>query len=122
MNIWVLLCGINAALAVGMGAYGWHSLGDTPDIRDVFMMGSQYQMWHAFALLGVGLLIDKGPSRSLIIAGSFFQAGIILFAGTLYSFGGLMTIPVTGAAPVGGGLLMFGWLILGIQGAKHLKK
>lgn len=121
MNIWILLSGVNAAMAVGMGAYGWHALGDTPDIRDVFMMGSQYQMWHAIALLGIGILLGHGPNKSLSIAGVLFQVGIVFFAGTLYSFGGLMIVPVNGAAPVGGGLLILGWLILGLQGARHLK-
>lgn len=121
MNIWILLSGINAAMAVGMGAYGWHALGDTPDIRDVFMMGSQYQMWHGIALLGIGILLGQRPNKSLSIAGVLFQVGIVLFAGTLYSFGGLMIVPVTGAAPVGGGLLILGWLILGVQGARHCK-
>jgi len=121
MNIWILLAGLNGAIAVGMGAYGWHALGDTPEIRDIFMMGSQYQMWHGIALLGVGLLVNQGPNRSLSIAGGMFQAGIILFAGTLYSFGGLMIVPVEGAAPFGGGLLILAWLILGVQGARHIR-
>ncbi|PCI38954.1 MAG: hypothetical protein COB46_10010 [Rhodospirillaceae bacterium] len=121
MNIWILLAGINAAMAVGMGAYGWHALGDTPDIRDVFMMGSQYQMWHGMALLMVGIISARFPHKSFTITGILFQAGIVLFVGTLYSFGGLMIVPVTGAAPVGGGLLILGWLILGVQGARHFK-
>jgi len=121
MNVWILLSGLNAAMAVGLGAYGWHALGGTPDIRDVFMMGSQYQMWHGIALLGIGLLLNYGPNRYLTIAGIMFQTGIVLFAGTLYCFGGLNFIPVQGAAPFGGGLLMIGWLILGIQGARHVR-
>ncbi|MBL4693532.1 MAG: DUF423 domain-containing protein [Magnetovibrio sp.] len=121
MNKWILLSGINAAMAVAMGAYGWHALGDVPEIRDIFMMGSQYQMWHAIALLGVGLLLSKGANKSLSVAGVFFQTGILLFAGTLYCFGGLSIVPVTGAAPLGGGLLMLGWLILGVQGARHAR-
>ena len=120
MNIWIFLCGLNAAIAVGAGAYGWHALGGTPDIRDIFMMGSQYQMWHALGMLGVGLLLYRGPSRVLSAAGACFQVGIVLFSGTLYSFGGLMIIPMEGAAPFGGALLMAAWLALGVQGARHL--
>ena len=121
MNIWILLAGINAALSVAAGAYGWHSLGDLPDVRDIFMMGSQYQMWHALALLGVGLLMAHTPNRAFSVAGVCFQVGIVLFSGTLYSFGGLSMIPVEGAAPVGGVLLMLGWLVLGVQGARLVR-
>lgn len=121
MNIWILLGGINAALAVAAGAYGWHSLGDVPDIRDIFMMGSQYQMWHALGMVCVGLLLNAGPSRALSIAGASFQVGIVLFAGTLYSFGEFMIVPIEGAAPFGGGLLMLGWLLLGVRGARHVR-
>lgn len=122
MNISILLAGLNAALAVAAGAYGWHALGDTPEIRDIFMMGSQYQMWHALGLLGVGLLLNHGRSKALTLAAICFQAGIVLFCGTLYSFGGLMVVLVEGAAPIGGGLLMLGWLLLGVQGARHVKR
>lgn len=121
MNIWILLGGLNAALSVAAGAYGWHSLGDTPEIRDIFMMGSQYQMWHALGMLGVGLMLDRGPSKALAVAGAFFQVGIILFSGTLYSFGEFMIVPVEGAAPFGGGLLIAAWVILGIAGGRQLK-
>jgi len=120
MNIWILLAGVNAALAVGAGAYGWHALGDTPDIRDIFMMGSQYQMWHALGMLAVGLVIHRTPSRALHLAGVDFQLGIILFSGTLYSFGGLSIVPIEGAAPLGGGLMILGWLILGVVGGRKL--
>ena len=121
MNIWILLGGLNAALSVAAGAYGWHSLGDTPEIRDIFMMGSQYQMWHALGMLGVGLMLDRRPSKALAVAGAFFQVGIILFSGTLYSFGEFMIVPVEGAAPFGGGLLIAAWVILGIAGGRQLK-
>lgn len=121
MNIWIFLAGLNAALAVAAGAYGWHALGDTPEIRDIFMMGSQYQMWHALAMLGVGLMVARQTSKALHLSGALFQAGIVLFSGTLYSFGGLSLVPIEGAAPFGGGLLMAAWLILGIVGGRKLR-
>ena len=126
MNIWLLLAGLNAGLAVGAGAYGWHSLGDTPDIRDIFMMGSQYQMWHALGLMGVGLMIrvsdDGWPTKALHGAGLCFLLGIFLFSGTLYSFGEFMIVPVEGAAPIGGVLMMVAWAIMGVVGGMKLKR
>ncbi len=121
MKIWIILAGLNAAMAVGMGAYGWHNLSDVPEIRDVFMMGTQYQMWHALAMLGTGLLIDQAKQMSghklLHGAGGCFQGGIVLFSGTLYAFGLINIVPVSGAAPIGGTLLMGGWLLLAWHGA-----
>jgi len=121
MNIWIFLAGLNAAMAVAGGAYGWHALGGTPDIRDIFMMGSQYQMWHALGMMGVGLMIAQQTSKALHLAGGLFQVGILLFSGTLYSFGGLSLVPIEGAAPFGGGLLVTAWLILGIVGSRKLR-
>lgn len=125
MKILVILAGLNGAMAVGTGAYGWHSLSAEPDIRDIFMMGSQYQMWHAIAILGAALLTTLSEaaagSKLLMIAGGLFQAGIVLFSGTLYAFGTLNIVPVEGAAPVGGIMLIAGWLALSAFAARYLK-
>lgn len=115
MNIWILLGGVNAAMSVAAGAYGWHGLeGDT-----FFMMGSQYQMWHALGMIAVGLLLNARPSRFLNTAGWCFQIGIALFSGTLY-VAGAFEVLASGAAPFGGMLLILGWLTLGVAGARHL--
>ena len=122
MNIWILLGGINAALSVAAGAYGWHALGDTPEVRDIFMMGSQYQMWHGLGLIAVGVAWARQRHRALMAAGVMFQLGIVLFSGTLYSFGEFMIVPVEGAAPFGGVMMILGWLVLGVVGGKVFKR
>ena len=121
MNIWILLGGVNAALAVAAGAYGWHSLAAYPDVRTIFMMGSEYQMWHGLGMIALGLITVRASSRALTIAGASFQMGIVLFCGTLYSYGAFTLIPVEGAAPIGGGLMILGWMILAVDGARRLK-
>ena len=121
-NIWILLGGLNAGLAVAAGAYGWHALAND----DMFMMASQYQMWHALGMLGTGLMIHAATSRraaqALHAAGVLFMAGIILFCGTLYTFGQFGTIPVEGAAPIGGVTMMAAWVILAVSGGLKLKR
>ena len=121
MNVWILLGGVNAALAVAAGAYGWHGLAETPDVQRIFLLGTQYHMWHALGLIAAGLLYARSASKAFAIAGGLFQAGIILFSGTLYTFATPIMVPINGAAPVGGGLWMLGWLVLGVAGAKHAK-
>ncbi|MCK4939692.1 MAG: DUF423 domain-containing protein [Rhodospirillaceae bacterium] len=122
MKILLFLAGLNAAISIGLGAYGWHSLGDTEAVRDIFMMGSQYQMWHALGMVGVAILLNAGgPRRTLLAVGGLFQLGIILFSGTLYAFGLLDVLLVAGAAPVGGAVLILGWLTLAWTGLRWKK-
>ena len=123
MKILLFLAGINGAIAVGLGAYGWHNLGDEPGIREVYMMGSEYQMWHALGIMGAAILLNAGgPKQILLGISGLFQLGIILFSGTLYVYGLFDTILLYGAAPVGGVLLILGWLFMASVGWNWNKK
>ncbi|NQU57069.1 MAG: DUF423 domain-containing protein [Rhodospirillales bacterium] len=120
-GFWMIIAGLFGATAVGAGAYGWHSLGENDSIRQIFMMGVDYQMWHALALLGVAWTASRAEfnsSKLPLIAGIAFSLGIILFSGTLYLFALNGTVPVKGAAPVGGWLMIGGWLTLAVCGWK----
>ena len=50
---------IMALLAVGLGAFGAHALKAKlePDMLQVWEVGVRYQMYHALALIAVGLLV-----------------------------------------------------------------
>lgn len=110
MRVWLFLGALNGMLAVLAGAYGWHSLEGDEASRQIFMLGVDYQMWHALALIGVAWLAERHPGTKLITAaGVLFTAGIVCFSGTLYAFGITTEIPVPYAAPVGGYLLVGGW-------------
>ena len=115
MGIWLFLGGLNALLAVAAGAYGWHRLGGD----EIFTLGSRYHMYHALALIAVAWLVSITPGRTALavhLAGAAFASGIALFSGTLYVFALTGRVPLEGAAPVGGGLLMLGWLIIAALG------
>lgn len=112
MGVWLFLGGLNGLLAVAAGAYGWHRLGGDA----MFTMGADYHMCHALALLAVAWLASTRPALAVHLAGGAFMLGIILFSGTLYAFALTGNVPVPGAAPVGGALLMIGWLIIAAQG------
>jgi uncharacterized membrane protein YgdD (TMEM256/DUF423 family) len=82
--------------------------------------GVDYQMWHALALLGVAWLAERAESAGRIpwfarLAGAAFVVGIALFSGTLYVFGVSGAVWLSGAAPVGGTLLMAGWILLALS-------
>ena len=75
-------------------------------------------MYHAFALLIVGILADR-LSRSLINwSGAFFVLGIVLFSGSLYLLASLKAMNKVGVSgigiitPIGGLMFLAGWIFL----------
>src|SRR5690606_17835567 len=114
-RVFILLAVFFAFTGVGLGAFAAHGLKGqlTPEYLAVFQTGVHYQLWHALALFGVGLLALQRPSRALAIAGSLFVLGTLLFAGSLY----LVTLTGVGKlgmiTPLGGVAFLLGWLGLG---------
>ena len=113
------------ALAVIMGAFGAHALQNIlkPEELRVWHTGVQYQFYHTAALLGLSGL-SRYKTRLVKDAYYLFLTGIILFSGSLYllacqtqlGIGWLSFIgPLT---PLGGVLLIGGWIIMGIAATK----
>lgn len=96
-------------LGVMAGAFGAHGLKDVlaPNDLEIFETAVRYQMYHALALVGLGLL--PRPCRTTLIAGWCFVLGTVIFSGTLY------LLVLSGArwwgavTPIGGVLLILGW-------------
>mgnify|MGYP002725664246 CR=1 FL=1 len=123
-GLWLIMGGLFGMSAVGAGAYGWHSLDGDEDLRLMFMLGVDYQMWHALALAAVAWIASRPEmlsSKLPLIAGIAFSSGIVLFSGTLYIFVMTGTLVVEGAAPAGGYLMMAGWAALIAAGWKLRK-
>ena len=113
-TLWIAVGAFQGALGVMMGAFGGHALRDTLSVRhlDVYEVAVRYQMYHAFALIAVGLLATRIESWQLKAAGISFFAGSVLFSGSLYllTLAGLKWLGAV--TPVGGLGLIAGWLFL----------
>jgi uncharacterized membrane protein YgdD (TMEM256/DUF423 family) len=112
-----------AALAVILGAFGAHTLKEklAPEQLQVFEMGVRYQMYHAFALIILALLIDKLNQPLMNYSGWSFIAGIIFFSGSLYLLASKSILgieswkflgPIT---PLGGLCFIAGWVLLAVR-------
>lgn len=109
-------------LSVIFGAFGAHILKKyiASDLLIVFETGVRYQMYHAFALFVCAWAVTVFKPVLIMRAGGFFTAGILIFSGSLYLLA-LTGIRMFGAiTPIGGVLLMLGWLFL-ILGARKGK-
>lgn len=103
------------ALGVMIGAFGAHKLKDfliETGRPDVFETGVKYQFYHAFALLILGLLMTRAEQKIFDYAGWGFLTGTIIFSGSLYILC-LTNVGKWGAVtPIGGLLMIAGWICL----------
>ena len=112
---------IVAAIAVGLGAYGAHGLAVEPSIVRIWETGVSYQMWHALGAIAAALLANTRSGRYATVArlaGWAFLLGAGLFAGSLYWFVLNGIVPVPGAAPMGGIMMITGWVALAVVALK----
>jgi len=131
---WTMIGAVLAGVAVGTGAFAAHGLdkvftekyagqtrvvaGETVPLATKFLgdfkTGAEYQMYHALAMLAVGAIASRQPSRAANIAGWCFLLGIVLFSGSLYA------LTLTGVTkwgrvtPFGGLLFLIGWGALAV--------
>jgi uncharacterized membrane protein YgdD (TMEM256/DUF423 family) len=119
-KLFLLIGTVLAGLAVALGAFGAHGLKKLVDTETVgiYQTGVQYQMYHALALLVIGILGERIASNLLGYAGFLFIAGIVLFSGSLYLIASLKAMnkaifPGIGImTPIGGLLFILGWIVL----------
>jgi len=109
---WLLLGSISGFFAVVFGAFGAHFLKDKLSERFflVYQTGVQYQMYHALALLALGLWAGLSTRVDTYYTGLSFILGTVIFSGSLYALA-LTEIRFLGAiTPIGGVLFLIGWI------------
>lgn len=107
---WLALAALLGFISVAAGAFGAHGAADER-ARDLLKTGAQYGMVHALAVMAAGALLQPGQ-RWTGLAPAFFLGGAAIFCGTLYAIA-LGGPSILGAVtPIGGLLLLAGWLAL----------
>jgi uncharacterized membrane protein YgdD (TMEM256/DUF423 family) len=117
-NILLIVSAVVGFLGIALGASGKHALSDKMDtpLYSHFETGLRYHQTHATALLAIALasacVSGQDRAKRLRTSGWMILAGIIVFSGSLYilSFTGLAGLGKI--TPLGGILLMAGWLSL----------
>ena len=103
-------------LAVIIGAFGAHGLEKSLSSHALsrYHTGVEYQFYHVFALITVGILKTKeaGSTQLLNYSGIAFAIGILLFSGSLYLYAITGITKFGMVTPVGGLSFIAGWLFL----------
>ena len=113
-RLFLSCAGIAGFLAVAFGAFGAHALRArlTPEMLAVFETGVRYQMYHAFALVAAAWAWARWPRRLFTASGVLFIVGTILFSGSLYLLALTGQRALGAVTPIGGLVLLAGWLCL----------
>ncbi|MEZ0327072.1 MAG: DUF423 domain-containing protein [Fimbriimonas sp.] len=120
----IFLGGLFGALAVGLGAFGAHGLKGTVDAQGLatWQTAAHYHLIHAVMLVVIGVLRGHTRSKAVRAAGWFFLIGIVIFSGSLYLLVTTDNKWLGAVTPLGGLLLITGWLCLAAAGVKLSEK
>ncbi|OQW45229.1 MAG: hypothetical protein A4S16_00600 [Proteobacteria bacterium SG_bin6] len=99
----LVLAALSGALAVAAGAFGAH--GAEGKAAEWLRIGGQYQLAHALAAI-LAVQLRAGGAAWLFVAGG------ALFAGTLYLMALGLPRWLGAITPIGGALMIAGWLWL----------
>ncbi len=103
-----------AAAAVALSAYAAHGVAD-PAAQSRLQTAAFYAFGHGAVLAALGASLAE---RWLGMAGSaLLLLGTLLFSGSLV--GGVLAGWSTALAPVGGTMLILGWLVLAVQALRR---
>jgi uncharacterized membrane protein YgdD (TMEM256/DUF423 family) len=108
--------------AVALGAFGAHGLESriSEHLLQTWKTATQYQVYHALGLIGLGLWTEQKPITGWIkTAGGSLIIGIILFCGSLYALvlSGQTWLGIV--TPFGGLAFLTGWCCWMIAAIKH---
>ena len=108
------LAGISGALAVGLGAFGAHSLEELliqTNRLETFHTAVNYHFYHTLALLGIGILGTLKPEwKGLGFSAWCMILGILIFSGSLYILCLTSLTWLGGITPLGGLSFILGWM------------
>lgn len=112
----VVACLLGAS-AVIIGAFGSHALKEIMTVKELanFNTGSQYHFYHALATLFAGYYYHRTNKRITQMAIYFFVTGVLFFSGSLYLYATLQGSWMVYITPIGGLMLIIGWVLLGIS-------
>lgn len=111
-------------LAVALGAFGAHALKATLEASgraDTFETAVKYQFYHALALVLIGVLLSRADGDAikwLNWSGYAFAVGVLIFSGSLYTICFTGITKFGAVAPIGGVLMIVGWVLLFLAAGK----
>jgi uncharacterized membrane protein YgdD (TMEM256/DUF423 family) len=119
---WILIGALCAALSVIAGAFGAHALAArfAPHELELWQTAARYLMYGALSLVMLGLFARQGAARGVNAAGWCLFLGSVVFSGTVFGLAAGGPRWLGAVTPIGGtlmiaGFLIFAWAALNLQ-------
>ncbi len=108
---WIFIA-LSGALAVIIGAMSAHVLRGIMQVEDITRIQTAvtYQMYHTLMIAVLAVCSQRISFKSIDQSIWLFIAGIVLFSGSLYLYTLTKLYGFVFVTPVGGVLLILGWL------------
>ena len=121
--MWLAISALNLALAVMLGAFGAHGLKAYATEAQLawWQTATDYFFYHALGLLALAILakvITNFPIKASFV---LIQVGILFFCGSLYIMALVLPRGLGAITPIGGALMIAGWLVLAWNAFKFEK-
>ena len=109
---WIFIGAFFGFISVAFGAFGSHLLKGilSPENFEIWDTGVNYQMFHAVVIIVLGYRKEKYSLSCFL-----FTIGVLLFSFSLYLYSYTNLKAFAMITPLGGLLLLSGWLILMVQ-------
>ena len=115
IKIFFAIASFMMALGIALGAFGAHALKSILDeyFLKIYNTGIQYHFYNTLGLFIASFIYALKPdSKKIYIAIWLIIIGMCIFSFSLY-FLTILSMPILGAiTPIGGSLLIIGWLTL----------
>lgn len=121
--MWIAISAVNLALAVILGAFGAHGLKAfaSPEQLTWWHTATEYFFYHALGLLALSLLQQVRPHFPIKFSFIAIQVGILFFCGSLYIMCLGLPRGLGAITPIGGALMIVGWLALAYHAIRFEK-
>jgi len=114
VKIFFAICSFLMALGIALGAFGAHALKSVLDERmlEVYKTGVQYHFYNTLGLFIATIIFSFKETKKIYVSLFIILIGMLIFSSSLYILT-IFNIPMLGMiTPIGGTLLIVGWLTL----------
>ncbi|MDQ7729409.1 DUF423 domain-containing protein [Halomonas sp. SpR8] len=114
-KVWWCIAALSGAMMVMLGAYAAHGLAarTTEIMVSAVETGVRYQAWHTLAMMIVLVWRQIHPLAGQRWVMALWTLGVACFSGSLYLMA-LVGLSLGIVTPIGGVLLMLGWVALAV--------